>query len=54
MSNIYNSLSNLFNKKLADIAKEYDYSNSNIYILENNFKKLQMDYPDIWKSLQSC
>ncbi|MBT7557017.1 hypothetical protein HN615_08840 [Candidatus Woesearchaeota archaeon] len=54
MSNIYNSLSNLFNKKLADIAKEYNYSNSNIYILENNFKKLQMEYPDIWKSLQSC
>jgi len=41
MSNIYNALSNLFNKNLVDVAKNYNYSNSNIYILENNFKKLQ-------------
>jgi len=54
MSNIYNTLSNLFNKKLSDIAKNYNYSKSNIYILENNFEKLQIEYPDIWTSLQSC
>jgi len=54
MSNIYNALSNLFNKNLVDVAKNYNYSNSNIYILENNFKKLQIEYPNIWKYLQSC
>ena len=25
-----------------------------IYILEDNFEKLQIEYPNIWKSLQSC
>ncbi len=54
MSNIYNSLSNLFNKKLTDVAKDYNYTSSNIYILEDNFEKLQIEYPDIWESLQSC
>ena len=54
MSNIYNALSNLFNKKLTDVAKDYNYSTSNIYILEDNFEKLQIEYPNIWKSLQSC
>jgi hypothetical protein len=54
MSNIYNGLSNLFKKNLADVAKDYNYSQSNIYILENNFKKLQIEYSDVWKSLQSC
>jgi len=54
MSNIYNGLSNLFNKDLADVAKDYNYSQSNIYILENNFEKLQVKYSDVWKSLQSC
>lgn len=54
MSNIYNGLSNLFNKDLADVAKDYNYSQSNIYILENNFEKLQIEYSDVWKSLQSC
>lgn len=54
MSNIYDGLSNLFKKNLADVAKDYNYSQSNIYILENNFKKLQIEYSDVWKSLQSC
>lgn len=54
MSNIYNSLSNLFKKELFDIAQEYNYSNSNIYILKNNFEKLQLEYPNIWAALQSC
>jgi len=54
MSNIYNTLSNLFNKELSIVAKEYNYSNSNIYILENNFKKLQIEYPNIWEALQTC
>lgn len=54
MSNIYNSLSNLFNKELSCVAQEYNYSNSNIYILKNDFKKLQLEYPNVWSALQSC
>jgi hypothetical protein len=54
MSNIYNSLSNLFNKELSYIAQEYGYSNSNIYILKNDFKKLQLEYPNTWIALQTC
>ena len=54
MSNIYDGLSNLFKKNLADVAKDYNYSKSNIYILENNFEKLQIEYSDIWQALQSC
>lgn len=54
MSNIYNSLSKLFNKELSCIAQEYGYSNSNIYILKNDFKKLQLEYPNSWVALQSC
>ncbi len=51
MSNIYDGLSNLFKKNLVNVAKDYNYSQSNIYILENNFKKLQIEYSDVWKSL---
>jgi hypothetical protein len=54
MSKIYDTLSNLFNKKLSDVAKNYNYSKSNIYILEDNFEKLQIEYPNIWISLESC
>ena len=54
MSNIHNVLSNLFNKKLTDVARGYNYSDSNIYILEDNFEKLQIEYPNIWESLKSC
>ncbi|OIR25104.1 hypothetical protein [Bathymodiolus thermophilus thioautotrophic gill symbiont] len=54
MSNIYNNLSDFFEKKLSDVAKNYDYANSNIYILEDNFKALKIEYPDIWQALQSC
>lgn len=54
MSNIYNSLGNLYNRPLFEIAKELNYKESNIYILQNNFIKLQQEYPTVWEALLSC
>lgn len=54
MSNIYNTLNNLFKKPLHQVAKKINYSQSNIYILENEFSKLKTDYPQIWNALLSC
>ena len=54
MSNIYNSLSHLYNRPLSEMAKELGYSESNIYILQNNFVKLQKEYANVWKALISC
>lgn len=54
MSNIYNSLSRLYNDPLYEIAKKLNYKESNIYILQNNFDKLQEEYPDVWDALMSC
>lgn len=54
MSNIYNTLNNLFKKPLYEVAENINYSQSNIYILKNDFSKLKSDYPQIWNALLSC
>lgn len=54
MSNIYRSLTKLYKKPLVDIAKKLNYSRSNIYILENNFEQLKIEFPNVWNTIISC
>lgn len=44
----------LYKKPLADIAFMLNYSQSNIYILQNNFKALRAEFPNVWSVIQTC
>jgi len=54
MSNIYNSLNNLFKKELWQVAIELNYSKENVLILQNNFYELEQTYPKVLSNLRSC
>jgi len=54
LSNIYESLNNLYKKPLYVVAEEMNYSKSNILILSKKFDLLKMYHPDVWNALLSC
>ncbi len=53
-SNTYIMLQNFFNESLIDIAKDMNYSEENIIILEGDESLLKRKYPEIYENLLSC
>lgn len=53
-SNIYTMLENFFEEPIITIAKNFNYSEDNILILENKEKELEKLYPDTYSNLLSC
>ena len=54
MADIYCGLTKFFNESLVDIAKQLNYSNSNIIILEGKEIELKNNYPDVYKNILTC
>jgi hypothetical protein len=50
----YKNLPYFLGKDLVSIAREMDYSQSNILILEGNIHALKEQYPDVYSALITC
>lgn len=53
-SNIYTRIENLFKVDVVQIAKQYNYSEENILILQNNVSKLKEKFPETYKIIEEC
>lgn len=53
-SNIYIMLEKFFNRNIIDIAKELNYDEDNILILESNENELKLKYKETYDNLKSC
>lgn len=52
--NIHEKIENILEESLLNMAKKFNYHESNIIILENNLELLNEKYNDIYKNLLSC
>lgn len=50
----FKGVTNFFTVPLVDIAKKLKYTEDNILILKGDLGKLQTEFPEIYKNIQSC